>query len=61
MNCLELLPWAGEWGIVRGGSEGEKWLRSIFLLVEEKGVSGVRTGRRCAEWQGLGLRDGGAV
>lgn len=42
--CLELMPWAGEWGIVRGGTEGEKWLRLIFLLVKEEFGLGVRTG-----------------
>lgn len=36
--------WAGWWGIFRGGSEGEKWLRSIFQLLEEKSVPGLRTG-----------------
>lgn len=42
--CLDLMPWAGERGIVMGGSEGEKWLRLIFLLVKEKCGLGVRTG-----------------
>lgn len=40
--CLGLVPWAGEWEIVRGGSE--KWLRLIFLFVKENCGLGVRTG-----------------
>lgn len=42
--CLELMSWTGEWGIVRGASEGEKWLRLIFLLVKEMCDLEVRRG-----------------